>query len=168
MFDKEAADYPAQLANENGTPKYKWDTVRTTLKDINTGELHYVKVPQNHIVLDFDMKNEKGDKDLSLNIKEALGYPQTYAEVSKSGGGLHLHYWYDGDVTKLKNLIKEDVEVKVYTGKSSLRRKLIKCNNLPIAHIATGLPLKEKEVIMYKDIEDIHRVTIDKQAVKSK
>ena len=156
LFDKEAADYPAQLANENGTPKYKWDTVRTTLKDINTSELHYVKVPQNHIVLDFDMKNENGDKDLGLNIKEALGYPQTYAEVSKSGGGLHLHYWYDGDVTKLKNLIKEDVEVKVYTGKSSLRRKLIKCNNLPIAHIATGLPLKEKEVIMYKDIEDIH------------
>lgn len=156
LFDKEAADYPAQLANKNGTPKFKWDTVRTTLKDIDSGELHYVKVPQNHIVLDFDMKNENGDKDLDLNIKEALGYPQTYAEVSKSGGGLHLHYWYDGDVTKLKNLIKEDVEVKVYTGKSSLRRKLIKCNNLPIAHIATGLPLKEKEVIMYKDIEDIH------------
>lgn len=156
LFVKEAADYPAQLANENGTPKYKWDTVTTTLKDIDTSELHYVKVPQNHIVLDFDMKNEKGEKDLSLNIKEALNYPQTYAEVSKSGGGLHLHYWYDGDVTKLKNLIKEDVEIKVYTGKSSLRRKLIKCNDLPIAHIATGLPLKEKEVIMYKDIEDIH------------
>lgn len=156
LFDKEAADYPAQLANENGTPKYKWDTVTTTLKDIDTSELHYVKVPQNHIVLDFDMKNEKGEKDLSLNIKEALNYPQTYAEVSKSGGGVHLHYWYDGDVTKLKNLIKEDVEIKVYTGKSSLRRKLIKCNDLPIAHIATGLPLKEKEVIMYKDIEDIH------------
>lgn len=156
LFDKEAEDYPAQLANDNGTPKYKWDTVRTTLKDIDTGELHYVKVPQNHIVLDFDMKNEDGDKDLDKNIKEALSYPQTYAEVSKSGGGLHLHYWYDGDVTKLKNLIKEDVEVKVYTGNSSLRRKLIKCNNIPIAHIATGLPLKEKEVIMYKDIEDIH------------
>lgn len=156
LFDKEAAAYPAQLANENGTPKYKWDTVRTTLKDIDTSELHYVKVPQSHIVLDFDMKNENGEKDLELNIKEALSYPQTYAEVSKSGGGLHLHYWYDGDVTKLKNLIKDDVEVKVYTGKSSLRRKLIKCNNLPIAHIATGLPLKEKEVIMYKDIEDIH------------
>ena len=156
LFDKEAAAYPAQLANENGTPKYKWDTVQTTLKDIDTNELHYVKVPQSHIVLDFDMKNEKGEKDLELNIKEALSYPQTYAEVSKSGGGLHLHYWYDGDVTKLKNLIKDDVEVKVYTGKSSLRRKLIKCNNLPIAHIATGLPLKEKEVIMYKDIEDIH------------
>lgn len=156
LFDKEAAAYPAQLANENGTPKYKWDTVQTTLKDIDTSELHYVKVPQSHIVLDFDMKNENGEKDLELNIKEALSYPQTYAEVSKSGGGLHLHYWYDGDVTKLKNLIKDDVEVKVYTGKSSLRRKLIKCNNLPIAHIATGLPLKEKEVIMYKDIEDIH------------
>lgn len=156
LFDKEAADYPAQLSNENGTPKYKWDTVRTTLKDIDTNELHYVKVPQNHIVLDFDMKNEKGDKDLDLNIKEALNYPQTYAEVSKSGGGLHLHYWYDGDVTKLKNVIKDDVEVKVYTGNSSLRRKLIKCNNLHIAHIATGLPLKEKEVVMYKDIEDIH------------
>lgn len=155
LFDKEAADYPAQLTKEDGTPKYKWDTVRTTLKDINTKELHFVKVPQNHIVLDFDMKNENGEKDLELNIKEALKYPSTYAEVSKSGGGLHLHYWYDGEVTELKNLIKDDVEVKVFTGKSSLRRKLVKCNNLPIAHIATGLPLKEKDVTMYKDIEDI-------------
>ena len=156
LFDEEAKDYPAQLTKEDGTPKYKWDSVRTTLKDINTKELHYVKVPQNHIVLDFDMKNENGEKDLELNIKEALQYPPTYAEVSKSGGGLHLHYWYDGEVTDLKNLIKDDVEIKVFTGNSSLRRKLVKCNNKPIAHIATGLPLKEKDVTMYKDIEDIH------------
>lgn len=30
------------------------------LKAIDTSEYHYVKVPENHIVIDFDMKDEQG------------------------------------------------------------------------------------------------------------
>ena len=29
-------------------------------KAIDTSELHYVKVPESHIVIDFDMKDEQG------------------------------------------------------------------------------------------------------------
>ena len=40
---------------------------------------NYVKVPENHIVIDFDIKDENGNKS---------------AELSKSGSGIHLHYIY--------------------------------------------------------------------------
>lgn len=156
LFDSEARDYPAQYTNTEGNPLNKWDNVTTTLGEIDTSKLHFVRVPESHIILDFDLRNEQGEKDLELNIKEASNFPPTYAEVSKSGGGLHLHYWYDGDVTKLAPTIKDKVEVKVFTGKSSLRRMLSKCNDLEVAHIATGLPLKEVTTTMYKDVEDIH------------
>lgn len=67
-----------------------------------------------------------------------------YAELSKSGNGIHLHYIYTGgDVNQLSRIYSDHIEIKVYTGKSSLRRKLSKCNNLPIANISSGLPLKE-------------------------
>jgi hypothetical protein len=59
--------------------------VETILADLNTSELHYVRVPENHIVIDFDLKNENGEKDFELNLREAEKWPQTYAELSKSG-----------------------------------------------------------------------------------
>ena len=40
IFDDIAKDYPAQLTNERGNPMYKWDNVKTTLKDIDTNLLH--------------------------------------------------------------------------------------------------------------------------------
>ena len=154
IFDKVAKDYPAQLATEDGTPKYKWENVKTTLNAINTKELHYVRVPEIHIVMDFDMK-ENNEKNLIKNLNSIQDYPPTYTELSKSGKGIHLHYIYDGDVTKLADHIAEDIEVKVYKGKSSLRRMLTKCNDLEIAHISSGLPIKEEEVSLFKDIEVI-------------
>lgn len=156
LFDKEAKDYPAQLTNEIGTPKVKWDDVHTTLKDIDTSELHYVMLPINHIVIDLDIVNEQGEKDLYLNLKKVkeLGLPDTYTEVSKSGKGVHLHYIYEGEPEKLDSLIEEDVEIKVFKGKSSLRRKLTLCNDKDIATIMTGLPHKEEDK-MFKDIEMI-------------
>ena len=39
----------------------------------DTLELHYVKIPENHIVIDFDIKS---------------------AESNKSDAGVHLHYMY--------------------------------------------------------------------------
>ena len=53
-FDEMCKDCPAQYANDDGLPLQKWDNVNTTLADIKTNELHYVRVPENHIVIDFD------------------------------------------------------------------------------------------------------------------
>lgn len=154
-FDEVAATYPAQYTKPDGTPRKKWDQVTETLSQIDTRELHYVRVPENHIVIDFDLKNDQGEKDLDLNLKAAMNFPTTYTELSKSGKGVHLHYIYEGDVHKLAPIYEEDIEVKVYKGMSSLRRQLTLCNDQPIAHISTGLPEKEEVLNMYKDIEII-------------
>lgn len=99
-------------------------------------------MPENHIVIDFDIPDENGNKCFDLNLAEASKWPPTYAEVSKGGQGIHLHYIYTGDPTRLSRIYDDHIEVKVFTGKSSLRRKLTKFNNLPIATISSGLPLK--------------------------
>ena len=152
IFDEYCSDCPAQLTTEQGTPMYKWDNVKTTLKDINTKELHYVKVPENHIVIDFDIPDENGDKCLERNLEAASKWPPTYGEYSKSGQGVHLHYIYSGDPKKLSSIYSDHIEVKVYTGKSSLRRKLSKCNSLPIATISSGLPLKGEDKVVNFDV----------------
>ena len=144
-FDILCEDCLAQYANDYGVPNLKWDDCNYILKNINPFMLHYVKVPENHIVIDFDIKDpETGEKSLNLNMEAANKFPPTYAELSKSGKGIHLHYIYDGDPTMLKPLYDENIEIKVFTGNSSLRRKLTQCVNLPIATINSGLPLKEK------------------------
>ncbi|MDY6073141.1 MAG: DUF5906 domain-containing protein [Eubacteriales bacterium] len=145
IFDKQLAECRAQYANENDTPVAKWANVRTKLSDIDTSRTHYVKVPKNHIVIDFDIKNSNGEKDLEANLREAEKFPSTYAETSNSGKGLHLHYIYDGDVEKLSRIYDEDIEIKVFTGNASLRRRLTLCNDIPITTINQGLPLKEEK-----------------------
>lgn len=143
IFDEEYSDCFAQYATTDGTPTKKWSNVKDRLSSIDTRKLHYVKVPENHIVIDFDIKDSEGNKSLELNIKEASRWPKTYSEVSRSGNGVHLHYIYDGDPLTLSRVYDSDIEVKVYTGNSSLRRQLTRCNNEPIAHMAVGmLPIK--------------------------
>lgn len=155
IFDKACADCPAQYANENGTPLKKWDNVATKLSDLDTSQLHYVKIPDNHIVIDFDIPDKDGNKDYEKNLAEASKWPPTYAELSKSGAGIHLHYIYTGDPSKLSRVYDDHIEVKVFTGKSSLRRKLSKCNDLPIAKINSGLPLKgEDKVVNFEGIKN--------------
>lgn len=148
VFDKEWADYPAQLASDKETPLYAWDNVKTTLADIDTSKLHYVRLPINHIVIDFDIPDENGEKSFERNLEAASEWPPTYAELSKSGKGIHLHYIYTGDAEKLARVYADHIEVKVWTGKMSLRRKLTKCNNLPIATISSNLPLKGEEKVV--------------------
>lgn len=156
VFDKECANCPAQKASSKETPSRKWDDVRTTLSKIDTSKLHYVKVPDNHIVIDFDIRDETGQKSFQKNLEAAEKWPPTYAELSKSGQGIHLHYIYSGDVTKLSRVYDDDIEIKVFTGKSSLRRMLTKCNNLPIATISSGLPLKgdDKSLVNWDGIKN--------------
>lgn len=156
LLDDILRDCPAQYANEEGTPKVGWSNCKTTLHLLDTTKLHYVKVPQNHIVIDFDIKNEKGEKDKTLNLMAASKFPQTYAELSKSGCGIHLHYIYEGDVSELKPLYDKDIEVKVFNGDSSLRRQLTECNDISIAKLNGGLPKKEgdKHMIDVKSVEN--------------
>ena len=155
IFDKECADCFAQYASSKETPSKKWDEVTTKLSEINTSKLHYVKLPENHIVIDFDIPDEKGAKSFDRNLTAASAWPPTYAELSKSGAGIHLHYIYTGDVSKLSRVYDDHIEIKIFTGNSSLRRKLTKCNNLPIATISSGLPLKGGgEVINFEAVKN--------------
>lgn len=153
LLDWQWANMPAQYGTARETPKKKWEDVDTVLNDIDTKELHFTKVPEGHIVIDFDLKDESGEKSLERNLEAASSWPQTYAELSKSGSGVHLHYIYDGDSSMLQPYYSEGIEVKVYNGDSSLRRRLTLCNNIPVATISSGLPLKEKKMTDAKTMQ---------------
>lgn len=157
LFDKVGKEWPAQVAyiREDGSdqPSSSWDKCKTCLADINTSELHYVKPPQQFITIDFDKKDPiTGEKSLKINMEAASKWPATYAELSKSGKAIHLEYYFTGDITKLASKYDEDVEIKVFPDDkgSSLRRKLSRCNDIPIATISSGLPVK-KEVQLLED-----------------
>lgn len=154
ILDRELSDCHAQYAKETGTPMNKWANVKTRLNELDTSQLHYVKVPENHIVIDFDMVGTDGEKDYQKNLEEASKWPPTYAEVSKSGKGIHLHYIYSGNPSQLSCVYDNRIEVKVFTGNSSLRRKLTQCNDLPIATLSHGLPLKEaKKTVNFDSVQ---------------
>lgn len=144
LFDTLYSDTPAQLANASGAPSRKWENVKTTLAKIDTTKLHYVKVPENHIVIDFDLT------DLEQNLAAASEWPPTYAEISKSGEGVHLHYIYSGDPSLLSSIYAEGIEIKVFSGDAALRRRVSRCNAVPVAMIHSGLPFKKKKEKMLK------------------
>jgi len=165
LLDTELAEGLAQYSSADGKPTKYWDDalrligdelkkprpdqiVDTQLKDLDTAKEHFVMVPEQHIVIDFDLKGEDGGKALARNLEAASAWPPTYGELSKSGEGVHLHYLYDGDVAQLSRIYSEGIEVKVFTGKASLRRKLTRCNTVPIATISSGLPLKETSKVL--------------------
>jgi hypothetical protein len=110
-------------------------------------------LPEHHIVIDFDLTNSSGKKDLDLNKQEASKWPPTYAEVSKSGKAIHLHYIYSGDVSELARVHAPGIEVKTLLGNESLRRKVTKCNNLPIATISSGLAKRERKMLDVQQIQ---------------
>lgn len=153
LFDVLFAGSYAQLANDAGNPTHRWANVKTTLSQIDTTKTHFVKVPENHIVIDFDLKDEDGNKSLERNLAAASEWPPTYAELSQSGAGVHLHYVYDGDVSSLLRSYADGVEIKVFSGDASLRRRLLRCNNVSVAAINSGLPLKEKRVLQVDTIQ---------------
>lgn len=153
LFDEICSSIPAQYASEKEIPYKKWVDVNTSLLNIDTSKLHYVLLPINHIVIDFDLKDSNDEKSVEKNIEAASEWPPTYAEFSKSEKGLHLHYIYDGDASKLSSVFANGIEIKVFRtgeiGPSSLRRKLSKCNNIPITTINSGLPLKGEKMINF-------------------
>ena len=150
LFDTLFADQPAQMANKDGMPSQKWEKVKITLSDIDTSKLHWVRIPEKLIVIDFDLKETDGYSALERNLEAASRWPATYAELSKSGKGVHLHYEYEGDRAELANVYSEGIEIKTFQGDASLRRKLSRCNAVPISSISSGLPLKQKKETMLK------------------
>ena len=143
-LDELYKDQPAQYANENGLPAYRWDDVTTTLKDLDTRKEHYVLVPERDIVIDIDL-----DKDRTRCLEEARKWIPSYAELSRSGGGVHIHYRYPGDPSELSRMVAPGVECKVYSGKSALRRRLTECtDHQGLTEVEVGyLPVKEQSVI---------------------
>lgn len=143
-LDELYKDQPAQYANENGLPSYRWDDVTTTLKDLDTRKEHYVLVPERDIVIDIDL-----DKDRARCLEEARKWIPSYAELSRSGGGVHIHYRYPGDPSELSRMVAPGVECKVYSGKSALRRRLTECtDHQGLTEVEVGyLPVKEQPVI---------------------
>lgn len=172
LLDDILADCPAQYGvddgNGNEKPVDAWSMVTTKLRDIDTKKVHFVRVPKNHIVIDFDLKNEKGEKDILKNAEAACKFPRTYAEFSKGGRGIHLHYIYDGDVNALSSVYGDGIEIKVFRGKAALRRRLSKCNDIPIAHLAEGsLPLKEEKMLDVTVLNDeMHLRNIIKKCLR--
>ena len=143
-LDELYKDQPAQYSNENGLPATRWDDVTTTLKDLDTRKEHYVLVPERDIVIDIDL-----DKDRTRCLEEARKWIPSYAELSRSGGGVHIHYRYPGDPSELSRMVAPGVECKVYSGKSALRRRLTECtDHQGLTEVEVGyLPIKEQSVI---------------------
>ena len=143
-LDQLYSEQPAQYPKEDGSPKNKWENVKTKLKDIDKTKLYWVKFPENVIKMDFDLKGPDGEKSLEKNIEAANAFPPTYAELSKSGQGIHLYYIYDGDPNELEDVFAENIEIKKSTGNRAHRRLITKCNNLEIAHLSSGPGLPKK------------------------
>ena len=155
LLDDVLKDQPAQYASEfgRGTPVTKWDQTTTVLSDLDTSRLHYVKPPSNHIVIDFDLTDEEGNKSADLNLAAAAEWPATYAEFSKSRAGVHLHYNYVGNVDRLSRVFAPGIEIKVFVGDASLRRLGTSSNGLPIATLTSGLPLREGKVLNAQEVK---------------
>jgi hypothetical protein len=181
ILDEMYAGAVAQYAKADGSPAKYWTNdermidgkpqrpkphqiVDTVLGDLDTKQLHFLKLPEHHIVIDFDLEDGEGNKSLDLNLRAASSFPQTYAELSKSGNGVHLHYFYDGDTKILDNVYADGIEIKVYRGNSSLRRRLTKCNDVAVATIASGLPFKKENPMpngtYYRSEESLRRAII--------
>lgn len=151
-LDELLKDCKAQYAKEDGTPEKAWAYVTTTLKDLDTTRLHYILGPEWLFRVDFDLKNAEGKKDAKLNREAADKWPPTYAEYSKSGAGIHLYYRYTGDIESLKGLYAPEIELKINRGKSGIRRQFSKCNDIPIAVLSSGLPVKEQNKMVDPEV----------------
>lgn len=164
LLDDILAECPAQYAvSKDGSdvPEMPWAEVTTRLRDLDTRRVHFV-LPKfagergKHLVMiDFDIRGPDGEKNALLNAEAASKWPATYAECSKGGAGIHLIFWYTGDVSKVKPVYDEGIEIKVFRGNAAMRRRVSKCNTTEIATLSEGaLPLKEDKVIDISTIKD--------------
>lgn len=69
LFNDICKDCPAQYATDDGIPMRKWENVESKLAELDASRLHYVKVPENHIVIDFDIPGPDGKRASSATWK---------------------------------------------------------------------------------------------------
>lgn len=172
ILDEILKDCKAQY-EVDGKPEMPWSKCKTTLKDLDTTKVHYILPPEWLWMVDFDLKNENGEKDAALNLEAARKWPKTYAEFSKGGAGIHLYYRYTGDLDELTGLYSKDIELKVFHGKAAIRRRVSKCNSEQISTISSGLPKKakkEKKTMVGMDVVEYERYLINtiNKAIRSK
>lgn len=161
LLDSILADCPAQYTTIDEKPLVSWEKCKTKLSEIDPTKLHYI-LPRDAdgarlpiVMIDFDLKNAEEKKDARLNMEAALKWPETYTEFSKGGEGIHLFYWYEGDLSKLATLYSPGIEVKTFPGNSSIRRRLSYCKNVKMATLKEGaLPLKEEKVVNFYELKD--------------
>lgn len=153
VFDEHFAGCKAQYASEKGTPQKAWKYVDTTLSGIVPTDEHYVLMPEEYVCIDFDLKGDNGEKDLNANFSAASAWPPTYAETSKSGGGLHLIYRYPVDKDTLAEY-SPGIEIKRFRGNASLRRRLSLHNGRGIEDYPGDLPAKAPKMINKKHVQD--------------
>lgn len=153
VFDEHFAGCKAQYASEKGTPQKAWRYVDTTLSGIVPTDEHYVLMPEEYICIDFDLKGDNGEKDLNANFSAASAWPPTYAETSKSGGGIHLIYRYPVDKDTLAEY-SPGIEIKRFRGNASLRRRLSLHNGRGIEDYPGDLPAKAPKMINKKHVQD--------------
>lgn len=153
IFDEYFGGCKAQYSSENGTPKKAWVNVDTTLVDIASTEEHYVLMPEEYVCIDFDLKGDNCEKDLNANLRAASAWPPTYAETSKSGGGIHLIYRYPVDKDTLAEY-SPGIEIKRFRGNASLRRRLSLHNGRGIEDYPGDLPVKAPKMINKKHVQD--------------
>lgn len=153
VFDEMFGGCKAQYSSDSGTPQKVWMYTDTTLKDLDPTLEHYVLMPEDYICIDFDLKGDIGEKDLNANLRAASAWPPTYAETSKSGGGLHLIYRYPVDKDTLVEY-SPGIEIKRFRGKASLRRRLSLHNNRGIEDYPGDLPAKVPKMINKQHVKD--------------
>ena len=153
VFDEHFAGCKAQYSSANGTPQKPWARVDTTLRDITPIDEHYVLMPEEYVCIDFDLKGDNGEKDLNANLRAASAWPPTYAETSKSGGGIHLIYRYPVDKDTLSEY-SPGIEIKRFRGNASLRRRLSLHNGRGIEDYPGDLPAKAPKMINKKHVQD--------------
>ena len=153
VFDEHFAGCKAQYSSERGTPQKAWVHVDTTLRDIAPVDEHYVLMPEEYVCIDFDLKGDNGEKDLDANLRAASAWPPTYAETSKSGGGVHLIYRYPVDKDTLAEY-SPGIEIKRFRGNASLRRRLSLHNGRGIEDYPGDLPAKAPRMINKKHVQD--------------
>lgn len=175
LLDDILADCKAQYAVERDgqlIPETNWASVRTVLRDLDTTKPHYIHgkalTEMGLVTVDFDLKDENGEKSMLLNLEAASKWPRTYAEFSQGGNGIHLEYFYKGDLDKLAPVYAPGIEIKVFKGNAALRRRLSKCNDIPIATLNVGaLPVKEEKVLDVKELKDeLHLRNIIKKCLR--
>lgn len=153
VFDEHFAGCKAQYSSEKGTPQKAWKYVDTTLSGITPTDEHYVLMPEEYVCIDFDLKGDNGEKDLNANLRAASAWPPTYAETSKSGGGIHLIYRYPVDKDTLAEY-SPGIEIKRFRGNASLRRRLSLHNGRGIEDYPGDLPAKAPKMINKKHVQD--------------